>query len=271
MAKVKTMLRNVFLKTLRDQRMSLLFWAIGVAALSLLTVLFYPSVKDIPELSELFDESDAIARVFAGGFTDLNSAEGYLNSQLYSLLVPILFLIFTIAQGTGATAAEEERGTLDILLSSPLTRVQVLVHKLGAMVAAVLALAVVLWVSVIIGAVIVDMELGLAGTTAVTVHAVLLAMSFGGLALATGSATGKRGLSTGVTGAVAVTAYFIYALIPLVDGLEHASKVSPFHYYITADPLVNGLNFAHAGMLLAMTAVSVIVALVTFERRDLAV
>ena len=34
------MLRNVFLKSLRDQRRSLMFWGIGVAALSLLTILF---------------------------------------------------------------------------------------------------------------------------------------------------------------------------------------------------------------------------------------
>jgi hypothetical protein len=34
------MLRNVFLKSLRDQRMSPMFWGIVVAALSFVTVLF---------------------------------------------------------------------------------------------------------------------------------------------------------------------------------------------------------------------------------------
>ena len=42
------MLRNVFLKSLRDQRRSLMFWGIGVAVLSLVTILFYPAVKDAP-------------------------------------------------------------------------------------------------------------------------------------------------------------------------------------------------------------------------------
>ena len=138
------MLRNVFLKSLRDQRRSLMFWAIGVAALSIVTVLFYPIVKDVPEVSKLFEDSETLARVFAGGFTDLTSPEGYLNSQLYSLLVPILFLIFTIGQGSGAIAGEEEKGTLDILLSNPTTRLQVLIQKFAAMVAETSVLAFVL-------------------------------------------------------------------------------------------------------------------------------
>ena len=265
------MLRNVFLKSLRDQRWSLMFWGIGVAALSLLTVLFYPSIKDVPELSELFDESDAIARVFAGGFTNLNSPEGYLNSQLYSLLVPILFLIFTIGRGSGAIAGEEEKGTLDILLSNPTTRLQVLIQQFAAMVIATSVLAFVLWLSVVIGGAIVDMDLSLWRTAQATLSGALLGVLFGTLALMLGSASGKRGLSTGIAGALAVGTYFMYALAPLVEGLEPVEKVFPFYYYIGADPLTNGLNLVHAGVLIGITAALLAVAIVTFERRDLAV
>ena len=54
------MLNNVFLKTFRDNRKSFLFWAIGTSALIILTVLFFPQVSDIPELSEIFDKESAI-------------------------------------------------------------------------------------------------------------------------------------------------------------------------------------------------------------------
>ncbi len=45
----------------------------------------------------------------------------------------------------------------------------------------------------------------------------------------------------------------------------------PFYYYIGADPLTNGLNLAHAGVLIGITAALLAMAIVTFERRDLAV
>ena len=265
------MLRNVFLKSLRDQRWSLMFWGIGVAAVSLVTILFYPSVKEVPEFSKLFEETEALARVFAGGFTDLASPEGYLNSQLYSLLVPILFLIFTIGQGSGAIAGEEEKGTLDILLSNPTMRLQVLIQKFAAMVVATSVLAFVLWLSVVIGGAIVDMDLSLWRTAQVTLSGLLLGILFGALALMLGSAFGKRGLSTGIASAIAIGTYFIYALAPLVEGLEPVEKVFPFYYYIGADPLTNGLDLVHAAVLIGLTAVLLVIALVTFERRDIAV
>ena len=265
------MLRNVFTKTLRDQRKSLMFWGTGVAVLALLTVLFYPSIRDAEELNELFSDSDALARVFAGGVTDITSPEGFLNSQLYALLVPILFLVFAIGQGSGAIAGEEERGTLDILLSYPTTRLRVLTQKFAAMVVAISVLAFVLWLSVVVGAAIVSMELSLLRSVEVTLSGMLLGVVFGALALMLGSAIGKRGLSVGVTGAFAVTAYFIYALAPLVEGLEPAEKLSPFYYYIGADPLTNGLDPVHVAVLIAVSAILLAVAMVTFERRDLAV
>ena len=265
------MLRNVFLKSLRDQRMSLLFWGIGVAALPLVTILFYPSVKEVPEFTKLFEEAEVLTRVFAGGFTDITSPEGYLNSQLYALLVPFLFLVFTIGQGSGAIAGEEEKGTLDIALSNPTTRRQILIQKFAAMVVAALVLAIVLWLGVVIGTAIVDMDLSLWRTAQATLSGLLLGTLFGALALMLGSAFGNRGLSIGIASALAIGTYFMYALAPLIESLESLEKVFPFYYYIGGDPLTNGLNLAHAAVLIGITAALLAVAIVTFERRDLAV
>ena len=185
--------------------------------------------------------------------------------------MPILFFLFAIAQGAGAIAGEEERGTLDILLSNPTTRVQVLIQKFAAMATAILALAFVLWLSMVIGAALVSMDVSALRLAAITVSGALLGITFGALSLALGCATGKRGLSIGVAGAIAVTSYFVYSLVPLVEGIEQASKLSPFHYYITADPLSNGLNLVHAGALVGLAVALVAIAILTFERRDLAV
>ena len=56
---------------------------------------------------------------------------------------------------------------------------------------------------------------------------------------------------------------------PVVEALEPSRKLSPFYYYMGADPLTNGLDPVHAGVLIALTVAFLAVALVTFERRDL--
>lgn len=265
------MLSNVFLKSLRDQRRSFTFWAIGVTGLTILTVLFYPAISKTTEFSEILAESEALAQIFSGGFTDITSPDGYLNSQLFSLLVPILLLIFSINLGSGYIAGEEGRGTLDLLLSNPITRTRVLAQKLAAMVVATAALGVVLWLSIVIGALMVDMDIRALRVLEACVSGVLLGTAFGAVALALGAATGKRGIAIGVSGAVALVAYLINSMAPLVEGLEQAVKVSPFHYYIGADPLANGLDPVHVAVLVLVTTALSLFANYAFNRRDLGV
>jgi len=266
------MLRNVFLKTLRDQRRALLWWGIGLVAITVITMLFYPSFADAPEFDNLLEQMpEALVKAFAGEFSDFTSPEGFLNTQLFFFFIPVLFLVYTVGFGSGAIAGEEARGTLELLLSNPVTRWQVVTQKFGAMVIATLVLAVFLWVGLVIGAAIVDMEVSLLGLAAVTLNATLLGLVFGALALALGCVRGNRGLSMGGASALGVAAYFLNALAPLAETLEPLQKLSPFYYYISSDPLTNGLDFTHTAVLIGLTLVALAVALVTFERRDLRV
>ena len=264
------MLRNVFLKSLRDQRRALLWWAIGLLALTVITMLFYPSIRDTTGFDEIYEQMpEALAKAFAGEFSDFTSPAGYLNTQLFFFMVPLLFVIFAASLGSGAIAGEEARGTLGLLLSNPVPRWQVVAQKFGAMTIATLTLAFFLWVGLAISAVIVDMDIGFLQMAAATASGALLGLAFGTLALALGCVSGNRGLSIGVTSALGVAAYFLNALAPLAEAIEPFQKLSPFYYYIGADPLANGLSLGHASVLAAMVLGLVTVALIAFERRDL--
>lgn len=266
------MLRNVFLKTLRDQRRALLWWGIGLAILAAFTIAFYPSIANAPGFDSLLDEMpEAMARAFLGEVTDLTSPTGYLNSQLFVFFLPLLFLVFAVSRGSSTIAGEEESGTLDLLLSYPVERWRVALDKFAAIVVATLVLAFVFWLALAISAVAIGMEISLLRMAEATLSAALLGMTFGALALALGCATGKRGLSIGVSSAVGTAAYFLNALVPLVEVLEPSRKLSPFYYYMGADPLSNGLNPLHVAVLIGLTLVLLAVALVLFRRRDLAV
>ena len=266
------MLRNVFLKTLRDQRRSLLWWGIGVVLLAVVTVAFYPSIANAPGFDSILDEMpEAFARAFLGEVTDLTSPEGYLNSQLFVFFVPLLFLAFAAARGSSAIAGEEESGTLDLLLSYPVERWRVAVDKFAAIIVTTLVLASVFWLALAVGVVAIGMEVSLLRLAEITLSAALLGLVFGALAMALGCGTGKRGLSIGVTSAAGAAAYFLNALAPLVDALEPARKLSPFYYYSSTDPLTNGMDPGHVAVLIGLTVALVAVALVLFRRRDLAV
>jgi ABC-2 type transport system permease protein len=201
---------------------------------------------------------------------DYTSPAGYLGSELFSFMVPLLLMIAAIGAGAGTIAGEEERGTLELLLANPISRRRLVLEKAAAMTAEVLALGVVLLLSLWIGALLVGMDISLAHLTAATLSAVVLAIAYGAIALLLGAATGRRALAIGVSAAAAVAAYLVNGLAPLVDGLEVPRKLSPFYHYAAGDPLRHGLAASHSLVLLAIATAATLLAPAAFARRDIA-
>jgi ABC-2 type transport system permease protein len=265
------MLRDLFLKTLRDQRRSLAWWSAGLLAFGLFMTSLYPTIRDSSaQLDQYVRNLPEAVRALMGGLTDYASPTGYLKAELFSMMVPIVLLVHAIGTGARSIAGEEERRTLDLLLSTPLPRHRVVLEKAAALACTLLVLGAVLWGSVTIGAAVVGMDVGPLRLGQQCLAAVVLALAFGVLALAIGAATGSRTLAAAVAATLAVAAYLLNALAPLVDALRPYRAVSAFHHYAAGDPIVHGLSAAHTGVLLGGAAVLIAAALVGFERRDLA-
>ena len=105
---------------------------------------------------------------------------------------------------------------------------------------------------------------------AALVMLVLLGLAFGDIALAISAYTGNRGAAIGVTVALLVAMYLVDALSSIVDGLGAIRPLSLFRYYMGGDPLRNGLSPGDAAVLAVVAALFLALAVIAFERRDLA-
>ncbi len=139
------------------------------------------------------------------------------------------------------------------------------------MLAAILGLGLALWVGLAVAAAAVGMDIGLLRLADASFSAVLLGAVFGSVALALGCASGRRGLTIGISAALGVGTFFLKSLAPLVESLDVWSKLSPFYYYDAAQPLKNGLKWAHAAVLAGAAAFFISLSVFLFDRRDIAV
>lgn len=265
------MLRNVALKGLRDVRRSFGWWSLGLVALAALMVSVYPAVRDNPSLNKLVQDYPQALKGFIGfgGEIDYLTPAGYLGSEVFALMAPLLLLVAAIGGGAGAIAGEEERGTLDLLLAQPLTRRRVVLEKLVSLVVELTGLALVLWLALVVGARAAGMEISAGKLGAGVLSLLLLALLFGALALLAGTAMGHRGRAIGIVVAVAVAAYLVNSLAPLAGPLEPLRPLSPFYHYSVGDPLREGLALWHGLVLLAAAAAFGALAPLALERRDL--
>jgi len=165
-------------KTLRDQGRAFIAWGIGIAAMAAMYAAVYPSVrKSASSLNRYMQSLPEAVRSLIGA--DYTSPAGYLRAETFSALGPILFLVFAIGAGARAIAGEEEGRTLDLLLSTPIRRRQVLFDKWVSMALTGLGLAAVLWLTIVVVGPPFGLHVGLADVASACISLYLLVVAFG--------------------------------------------------------------------------------------------
>ncbi len=255
-------------KTLRDQRRSLVGWGVGVALLVLVESALWPTISDMPDWDEtLAGYPEGMRELF--DVEAMTTGRGFLNAELFTLLLPALFITFAIARGARLVAGEEEAGTLEVLLVTPLSTGRLLWEKALALALALAGLGVAVALATWVCSLAFGLDISVTQTLAGALALVLLGFEYGALALAVGAATGRRALAIGVATAAAVAAYVLYAAAVFVDWLADWRGWSPFDQALSGGPLGDSVPWE-----LALTGVAglvvVLLASPVLARRDIA-
>ncbi len=261
--------RNVYFKTIYDQRRLTLWIGIGLIAAALYTTLLFPVIRDISGFEEFVDELPDFILSLVGGALEFTTPEGYLNTQPFSVLAPLLMLTYAVVRGSALVAGEEESHTLDQLLANPISRTSLVAQKSLGLLTGLMVLAVLLWASIQVGAAIAGFSVDLWNLTQIVFNLFLLAASAGMLAAGIGAATGKRGNAGGITAGVLVAGWLFNAIQQLAAVLEWTRFISVFWYYNGNNILLNGTIAWHSMVLFGVAAASIVAGAYVFQRRDL--
>ncbi len=263
------MLTALLTKSWRDHWRGLASWAVGLIAIAAIQLWVYPSIRESSEgVSQMIESfPQAMQEVFR--MTDYTSGAGYLNVELFSFMVPLILIAVGVSWGAAATADEEHRGTADILLSLPVSRVRIIVTKMIATALVLLGLCLVLTATLAIGTRLVDIDVPVTNLFAASFSCALLGMLYASLGFLFGALVGRPGIATGAGFALGIAAFVLYSLAPLVDTFDAVTPVNPFQWALGDDPMSNGLTLSSIGWL-AGTSVAILAASVlAFNRRDI--
>lgn len=261
----------VLRQMLRDRRRSVLWWSVAITALVAITAASYPAVRDMGSVFDQLMENmpEGMLELFgaAGGIA---SPEGYLNSQLYSNILPILLLVYGIGMAAWTIAGAELDGTLEPLLANPVPRSRVALERF---IGATLLLAVpILVATVLLVAVREPFELGdidVSRLVAAGVGTFLLVLLFVSLTYAVGAATGSKGAAIAAGAGAAAVTYVIFGLSSFVDFFRDLRGVSPWHWFLNHSPLIEGWTWPAIGWPVLVIVPAVAVGTIAFTRRDL--
>ncbi|MEY4366053.1 MAG: hypothetical protein RLZZ305_1397 [Actinomycetota bacterium] len=255
-------------RVLTERARGLAGWSLGLVAIVALQVSVYPTIRDSQkgwsDLTEQFPEAfREILRI-----SDYTTPSGYLTTELFTFVLPFIFIGVGAAWGARSAAEEEENGTADVLLSLPVSRSSLLATRVLTTWTVLAALGVLLTASLVVGTSLVDMEVPVRRIVAGAVSLMLLGAVFDAVALLVGSLSGRRGVALGASLGISLAAFVLYSLAPLVTTFDALLPSNPFQWTLGSRPLTDGLDAAYLTGATATIAVLAGLSFAAYSRRD---
>lgn len=259
--------RSVYLKTLRDYRIGILGWGLGIG------LLMYAVLSAVPALVKTAAARASLVSL-AASFSWLaepiriDTPGGYATWKYgFTILVMALWPILV---GSRTLRGEEERGSLDVLLSLPRGRGQVALQKLAAMWTALLAMGLLIALLTYAGGASVSAGFGPGAALLFGLNLALICGVFGALALLIAQFTQERRTAAGITGGLLLVFIVLDMVHRVIAHTDWLSRFSPVYYYNLSKPLVPsyGVNVGALVVLLALSLILGGAALWLFLRRD---
>lgn len=259
---------NVYLKTLRDYRIAIFGWGIGMGLMVYATLSIFPSLNlnknDAVQISTLIKSFAWLAEGIA-----IYTPGGYLTYKLG--FTTLVMAIWPLLAGARMLRGEEERGSMDALLSLPKTRARVAIQKVLAMWTALLGMGLLIALFTYAGGVHVNADFGIGESLLYGLNLTLICGVFGSIALFISQFTEDRGSASGITGGLLVLFIVLDMVHRVFPDAEWVSRLSPIYYYNLSKPVITSYG-ANAGALLVLFALSLVLtgaALWLFVGRDI--
>jgi len=224
-------------------------------------------MADMPSLDEYLQELPAGLREMFS-MDQMTTGSGFLNAELFTLILPMMFLIYGISRGARMLAGEEEAGTLDLLLVTPLSTTKLLLQEATALLISTTALGGAVLIATVAGSQAFGLEISVRSAAVGAAALVLLGLEFGVLALVAGALTGRRGRAIAVPAVLVMAAYLLYVAGVFVDELAPWRGLSPFDQALHGGPLAPQVPGSFA-WLLVPPLIALVVALPLWSRRDI--
>ena len=259
---------RLLMQELKFRRNAIIGWGLGLCFFPIVYIGIYPSVAE--EMAGLAD-----LEIYQAMGMQLGTFGDWVGSILI-IFLPLIASIYTLSNGTGTLAGEEEDGRLEMLVTLPLPRWKIVTAKAIALtISLILIIGIVAGVSFFVFQGIegqIETSLTGADLAKAVFSIVPFVFALGMLGMFLASFCSTRRIATLVASAILVIGYFGSNLSASTAALEPFEPFFLFTYLDgTGHAVANGQATSDIWVLLSVGLVSFALALVFFQRRKLTV
>lgn len=256
----------IFKNTISTRKTSTFVWALSMGLFGFLfTAMHQNFAGNITQFADTFPEG---LSAFIGDIALAAEPAGFLGVELYGLFLPMVLAVVGLGFGASAIGREEEAGTLEVLLASPISRSRIIMQKFAAIKTSLFIIAAATWVAIAIGSVLFVFNVDLFHVALASLSAFLLGLIYATAALCAQSITGKRGIGIGFGAGLLAITYFADIVSKLIESLSFLKYVSPFYYFDVSNVLFGKGSLSNFIILATISIVFYLIAHTAFVQRD---
>ncbi len=257
---------------LKDEIIWLVFWIFGMGAYIGFVVVIYPEFGDT-FASMMFNTP--IMKLFMGQFApDLmnsSSLDAFLGMEFFAWF-GILAGFFPLIFASETIAGETEKGTMDILLAQPISRSRLLLGKFAAIVILLAVLCIACFTIMVAAvALYLPQSPSIFGYACTFLNGYLLLLVITAFGFLCSALVGSQRASLSVSITVVILFFIFYEGLSAFKIAPWFTRLIPFHYANPIKTLANShIYWGDNLMLTFMTAICLSLALIVFQRKDIA-
>jgi ABC-2 type transport system permease protein len=267
-------MKPILLKELKQRRFSLIAYCLAALAFLWLYISLFPYIQQQSQNYMKMLESFPKGLMEAFGFENafFTNIQGYMASEMYTLIWPLLALFLLISHAGSSIAGEIENGTIGTLLAQPISRLRLFAAKyLSGVITLVIFIAVTVLSCMPIAA-IYKLEFNASHFMIFSIAALLFGLAVYSFALMVSALHNEKSQVYFITGGVLFAMYVLNIVAGLKPGLANLKYASVFHYFSPGNALIWGhIDTLSILVFVIATVVFGAIGLIAFKRRDISI
>lgn len=271
------MTASLLLHTLRQRRLVIFWFCIGLFLYALLLMALWPIYRDIIDFAVFLEgmpevmRAALVGRGFDNPTVQRSEFYQYLGTEFASWL-PFLVAYFGVWVGSSVIVRAYGRHTIDLLLAHPITRERFLLARFGAVTIGMVVITLGPMIGLLIGSAawVHDNPLAAKDIVLVYVQLLLFGLATSAIALFIAALFLESGRAYGVGALIIVVMYVFNLVAQFVEALDWLGYLSLFRYWRPLEQFTTGeVLWMEALVLIGVTVVGTVLAVGVFRHRDI--
>lgn len=265
-------MKALIIKELRERRLSLIFYCVGAVGLVWLYVSLFPTLQaQMDTYSKLLESfPKGFAQAFGLEDRAFSHVEGFISSEMFSFMWPILIIFFSVSRAGGAIAGEIENGTIATLLSLPISRAKLFMSKYIAGVIGLALFSIISIGSTVPIALAYSLDPQVRNFITMIVLGVLFGWAIYSASILLSAFAKSKTTVYSIIGGVLVLMYALNIIAGFKQSISWLRYLSIFNYFKPSNALIrNEISMTSLSVMVAIIVMFSIPAIYVFMRRDI--